>query len=355
MKSRIRLADEPFAATFGSLGLTGSTLELTLEDDGFTTNRYMMLSEVEIYGETGSELGACCSGESCAAKTAGDCLTQGGEFLGIGTDCDPNPCAEYEFPCVIISEVVNGTESGGCPRWLEITNTGLNDFAFIEGGIIVQEDSSSDLVLDVDLTDVVIPAGASFVVNSTMNGDCDGAYEFIYGAAPDLQTDVLFGDGDDRYILTDAADGGHQLDIYGEFGVDGTGAEWEYTEGYAYRLAAHNNGSGVNFASAEWVYGGVGSLGAGSGDPTQLLLDYTTPGTHAYAEDCVPFRVGDLDGDADVDLADYLILCTCLAGPEETNPPDGCGATEFTNADLEEDGDVDLADFVLFELEFAGD
>lgn len=345
---------EPFAATFGDLGLAGSTLELTLEDDGFTTSRYLMLSEVEIYGGSGSELGACCVGESCAAKTAVDCLAQAGEFLGVGTDCEPNPCAEYEFPCVFISEVVYGAESGGCPRWIEITNSGLNDFAFIEGGIIVQEGSSSDFVVDVDLSDVVIPAGVSFVVDSTMDGDCAGAYEFIYGTAPDLQTDVLFGDGDDRYILTDAADGGHQLDIYGEFGVDGTGEEWEYTEGYAYRLAAYNNGSGVFFAPGEWEYGGVGSLGAGSGDPTQLLLDHTTPAIHVYDENCVPWGSGDLDGDADVDLEDYLILCACLAGPGETTPPGGCSATEFANADLEEDGDVDLADFVLFEFEFAG-
>jgi len=56
----------------------------------------------------------------------------------------------------------------------------------------------------------------------------------------------------------------------------------------------------------------------------------------------IPFRPGDLDGDAEVDLADYAALFGCLTGPDAT-PPGGCAG-----ADLDEDGDADLADWAAF-------
>ena len=104
--------------------------------------------------------------------TRDDCLAQTGEYQGNGTDCDPNPCVIYESGCLIISEVVMGVESGGCPRWIEITNTGLGDISFVEGGIIVQDDAGTDVDVDIDLSGVTIPAGLSFVISSNQLGAC---------------------------------------------------------------------------------------------------------------------------------------------------------------------------------------
>ena len=113
----------------------------------------------------------------------------------------------------------------------------------------------------------------------------------------------MFGDGNDRYILTDAADGSNLLDIYGEFGVDGTGTAWEYTNGYAYRMPDYNSGNGGVFAAGEWTFGGVDSL---LGDP-MLMLMYTDPGRHIYNADCVACP-GDLNGDNSVNLSDLAQL-----------------------------------------------
>jgi predicted outer membrane repeat protein len=64
---------------------------------------------------------------------------------------------------------------------------------------------------------------------------------------------------------------------------------------------------------------------------------------------------GDLDGDCDIDLADFDFLSECLAGPDITTPPPGCDPEHFTRADLEgDDGDVDLADFATFQQSFGG-
>jgi hypothetical protein len=62
---------------------------------------------------------------------------------------------------------------------------------------------------------------------------------------------------------------------------------------------------------------------------------------------------GDLDGDNDVDLADFTVFAGALAGPVVWNPPPGCDPTQFIRADLDDDLDVDLADFAFFQAEFA--
>ena len=52
---------------------------------------------------------------------------------------------------------------------------------------------------------------------------------------------------------------------------------------------------------------------------------------------------GDLDGDGDVDLSDYLALLACVGGPGQ---PVAAGCED---ADLDGDGDSDLADVVRFQ------
>ena len=60
------------------------------------------------------------------------------------------------------------------------------------------------------------------------------------------------------------------------------------------------------------------------------------------------FPPGDIDEDGDVDLDDHAIFVDCLAGPDVTDPPPGCGAGDFARADLDPDGDVDLEDVGVF-------
>ena len=301
-------------------------------------------SDLSSYGPC-EQPGACCLGETCSVALPSQCAASGGTFQGEGIGCTPNPCLENEPGCIIISEVVQGTESGDCPRFVELTNTSDRPFTFLEGGLIVQTGSSNDLTVDVDLTGVTIPPGASFVIASNASGSCTGAFQGIYGFPADRYTNFTFGYGNERFILTDKADGSHILDIYGQFGVDGTGTVWEFTDGYAYRLPGFIAGYGLNSDPTEWFFGGVGSL---SGyDPTQLLLTLTTPGTHTFSGTCQGLR-GDLDLDGDVDATDLNGMLNCLHGPNNT-PPQNCGL-----ADLDHDGDVDLRDVAIFQRVFTG-
>ena len=56
------------------------------------------------------------------------------------------------------------------------------------------------------------------------------------------------------------------------------------------------------------------------------------------------YSAADLDRDGDVDAADLLMLCRCLAGPGVTSPPAGCTPEEFARSDIDADGDVDIDD-----------
>jgi len=59
-------------------------------------------------------------------------------------------------------------------------------------------------------------------------------------------------------------------------------------------------------------------------------------------------QVGDLDADADVDLADYAKFSFCMGGPNTGAPP-YCFPWDFVFSDFDGDGDVDEVDFATFQ------
>ena len=161
---------------------------------------------------------------------------------------------------VIITEVADGTLTGQQPKFVEITNVGTEAYTFpIGGGIINQNNANIDFDVDWDLEGITLQPGQSWVVNSlTPTGAEAATFVTLFGKDADEYADVPFGNGDDRYILTD---GTTILDIYGENGVDaspeGSGgpvAIWGYQDGYAYRKAGITSGRGLAFDPDEWVF-----------------------------------------------------------------------------------------------------
>ncbi len=197
--------------------------------------------------------------------------------LVAGLMCAAAPFAHGQL---IISEIVDATLPGGNPKFVEITNTSGMDFMFTGGGIIVQSNANTDLDIDVDLNGITISAGQSFVIASSQN-DGQNVFESTYGFAADLYSTAFFGNGDDRYILSD---GMGLVDIFGAINIDGTGEAWEYTDSYAFRNADAISGNGGVFDIVEWTLGGVDALEVGGDDSlkTPLIQSLTTPGTHNF-------------------------------------------------------------------------
>lgn len=176
---------------------------------------------------------------------------------------------------VLITEVADGNITGQQPKFVEITNVGAAAYTFPEGGgIIVQANTSTDYDVDWSLAGVTLQPGQSWVVNSlTPAGAEASTYVAIFGREADQYADVAFGNGDDRYILTD---GTTFLDIFGEDGVDaspsgGELAVWVYADGYASRKPGVTAGRGLAFDPDEWVFGGEDSLVADT-DEEMILL-----------------------------------------------------------------------------------
>ena len=196
---------------------------------------------------------------------------------------------------ILITEVLDGTLAGAAPKFVEITNTGAGDYTFgTGGGLIIQSNANVDLNVDVDLTGPVITAGSTVVLSASNTGQ-EVDFFNVYGFAPDLLGGgASFGNGDDRYILADQSTAGvatlgDLLDIYGVIDTDGTGAAWEYTDGYAYRMAGTTTANGGTFDAGNWVFGGVDSLQdlvTGGDDLVEagLIAAATTPGSYAVPE-----------------------------------------------------------------------
>ncbi len=267
-------------------------------------------------------------------------------------DCNsndvPDECDLVTAPCLIVSEIMDGTLPGGNPKYVEITNTGLGLFTFAEGGLIIQANASTDLDIDVDLTGVSIAAGDSFVVASSGNG---GQAQFLaaFGFDADLYSGVGFGNGDDRYIVTTTDDSSVIMDSYGQNGVDGTGTVWEYTDSFAFRLPAFATGVGLNFDAAQWSIAPPNSL---DGATPEEIGAAGTPGVHVFDPTCEDTDCNNNSVPDECDIADGTSQdCQPNAIPDDcelsgndcngNSVPDVCDIAGGTSPDCNANGTPD--------------
>ena len=83
--------------------------------------------------------------------------------------------------------------------------------------------------------------------------------------------------GDDAVGLFN--DGGSLVDVYGEFGVDGSGDPWEYLDSWSYR----NDGTSasITWTAGDWTVAGANSLDNDNNQQTTL-----TNGFGQYTPSC---------------------------------------------------------------------
>ncbi|MEA3460463.1 MAG: T9SS type A sorting domain-containing protein [Bacteroidota bacterium] len=116
-------------------------------------------------------------------------------------------------------------------RFIELYNAGSESVDFSTFTCYLSRQSNGGTTWgDLQLTGVVA-AGGTFVIGGS-------GFEALYGFAPDQETGILIGNGDDAYFLF--RDGDHTSgvlhDIFGVIDMDGTGEPWEYLDSRASRL-----------------------------------------------------------------------------------------------------------------------
>jgi Secretion system C-terminal sorting domain len=118
-------------------------------------------------------------------------------------------------------------------RFVELFNAGNQAVDFSTAIYYLSRQSNGGTSWgDLQLTGIV-EAGATYVIGGS-------GFEALYGKAPDLESGILIGNGDDAYALFSGGDHetGVLVDILGVIDVDGTGEAWEYEDSRALRVAS---------------------------------------------------------------------------------------------------------------------
>ncbi len=178
---------------------------------------------------------------------------------------------------LLITEVVDGTASGGYPKFVEISNS--SDAAIDLNGYKVNRYSNggtSAAQAYLFASSYSLPAKASIILTNIDNTTSGRKWTDFSLSEP---TNVIYGisgisaNGDDVYELVNPSD--VAIDIYGVIGVDGTGEDWDFLDSYANRNVNILNGR-TTFDASEWSIAGPNTLDGQSAD----LSSFLTPGSH---------------------------------------------------------------------------
>jgi endonuclease I len=164
-------------------------------------------------------------------------------------------------PGLIISEIMDGTRSGGQPKFVEITNVSdesiaIGDFQIWRGSN--GGDPSSVLQITSNST---LEANTSWVIANSAAGMASAGYD-----AADQVSSAINGNGNDVFQLHTG--GGDYVDA---FGLAGVSTSW-YQDSFAERLPSILSG-GPSYSASEWTITALGSDSPANGAPG-------TPGTH---------------------------------------------------------------------------
>jgi hypothetical protein len=249
---------------------------------------------------TGSHVAGSTYAQHTVDVSDGTLQVQAAAALGFGSlngiQLEP---AALGVGVLAISEICDGTLTGGQPKWVELSNVGTATIPDLSAFSIGNFNNGAG-ALGFDATPlnaVPLAAGASYIFayESSGNTNCDPnglvtCFEFAYGFPAD-QYAGAFTNGDDAVALFNGvglagatATDPSLFDVYGEIGCDPNASgtpcpEWEYTDSFAVRCAT---GPAATFSAADWIIAGANALeSSGSCDELCLLQTLTSPGSHA--------------------------------------------------------------------------
>ena len=171
---------------------------------------------------------------------------------------NPSEICPKIIPQILITEIAdpeNNTEA----RFVELYNAGTESIS-LQGWKLQKYINGSELVSVTGLVLSGILKPKSFYILSAIE------FENTYGITTNIYSTYISGNGDDVYELVDSD--GKTQDIYGIIGEDGSGKNWEYTDGQAQRKIEIGKPNAV-FDSNEWII-----FSKATGNPRTAPFDF---------------------------------------------------------------------------------
>lgn len=152
---------------------------------------------------------------------------------------------------LIITGVIDGPLTGGTPKAVELfAISDINDLSHYGLGFANNGGGS-------DFVEFTFPATA--VAKGTflfVSYEAEGFVSF-FDFAPDYMTSAVNINGDDAVELFQNS---VVVDIFGSISMDGTGQQWEYQDGWAYRKSFTGPSATAEFKITEWLFSGPNVL-----------------------------------------------------------------------------------------------
>lgn len=173
----------------------------------------------------------------------------------------PVPLGTYDtFPAcdrMILTGVFDGPLTGGTPKGIELfVYRDISDLSLFGFGSATNGGGSDGI--EFNFSQQVVPANTYLYLTNDST-----AFHDFFGFVPNFEDGSAGVNGDDAIELFCKQAESKVIDVFGDINLDGTGADWEYTDGWAYRKDL-TEADGSDFMMANWNFGGRNALEGGN-------------------------------------------------------------------------------------------
>lgn len=161
---------------------------------------------------------------------------------------------------MLITGVYDGSLSGGTPKGIELyVLEDISDLSLF--GVSSANNGGGSTAGNVEFT---LPEGAATAGTFIYISSEETNFNTFFGKLPDYTTNAVGINGDDAIELYE---NGQIIDVFGDVDQDGTGLNWEYLDGWAYRKS-NTDPEGTTFTTTNWTYSGINGLEGGTTNAT---------------------------------------------------------------------------------------
>lgn len=180
---------------------------------------------------------------------------------------------------LVITGAFDGPLPNGTPKGIELyVLQDIQDLSLFGISSVSNGDGTSDGNVEYNFPDDVVNAG-TYIYLATDNTK----FQEFFGFASTYQDYVVSINGDDSIELYE---NGQIIDTFGDVDTDGSGQNWDYVDGWAYRSSG-TGPEGTTFTSTNWVYSGAYAL---DGESTNAEATSPFPaGTYSETASVIKF------------------------------------------------------------------